>query len=251
MVLMTFEFHFCRGFLALLLKRDSYKPALWYPPGNSSRTDHGSCSRFAGDYGMSQRLRPLFCFLISALLAVCSTGAIARANHKPQHAKKPHEASGARHHRNAAHEKAGHAKRSAAKERESARSSAAPPASVEASPLSADLAAVKNAIDLARKAKTTEATAIQKTIADPAARKLVEWFILRYPDADANFSRYAAFIADNPGWPSMKLMQQARGGAPVGGTQRRRHRARFRRRPADKRQRPLRARAGPARRRQP
>ncbi len=80
--------------------------------------------------------------------------------------------------------------------------------SADASPLSGDLAAVKNAIDLARKAKTSEATAIQKTISDPAARKLVEWFILRHPETDANFSRYAAFIADNPGWPSMGLMRK-------------------------------------------
>ena len=157
---------------------------------------------------MNQRLRPLTCLLISALLAVCSTSAMARASHKSARAGKPHEASGARHHRNAAHEKAGHAKHEAAEERKSARSSAAPPASTDAAPLSPDLAAVKDAIGLARKAKTTEATAIQKTIADPATRKLLEWFILRHPDADANFSRYAAFIADNPGWPSMGLMRK-------------------------------------------
>jgi len=156
---------------------------------------------------MNHRLRPLSCFLISALLVVCSTGAMARANHKSPRAGKPHEASGARH-RNAAHEKAGHAKHVAAKEREPARPIAAPSASADVSPLPPDLAAVKNAIDLARKAKTTEATAIQKTIADPAARKLAEWFILRHPDADANFSRYAAFIAGSPGWPSMGLMRK-------------------------------------------
>jgi hypothetical protein len=80
----------------------------------------------------------------------------------------------------------------------------------DASPLSADLAAVKTAIDLARKAKTSDATAIEKTIGDPAARKLVEWFILHHPDADTNFSRYAAFIADDPGWPSMGLMRKHR-----------------------------------------
>jgi len=83
-----------------------------------------------------------------------------------------------------------------------------PPPKAEAPPLPAPLAAVKNAIDLARKAKTGEATAIQKTIDDPAARKLVEWFILRHPDADATFSRYAAFIAENPGWPSIGLMRK-------------------------------------------
>jgi soluble lytic murein transglycosylase len=151
---------------------------------------------------MNQRLRPLSCFLISALLAAYSTSAIARASHTSSHAGKPHEASGARQHHNAAREKARHAKDVAVKERESARPIA------DASPLSADLAAVKNAIDLARKAKTIEATVIQKTIADPAARKLVEWFILRHPDADANFSRYAAFIANSPGWPSMRLMRK-------------------------------------------
>jgi soluble lytic murein transglycosylase len=157
---------------------------------------------------MNRRLRPLSCFLISALLAVCSTAAIAWANHKSLHAGKPHEASRARQHRNAAHEKAGRAKHVAAEERNTAGSSATAPANTDASPLSADLAAVKNAMDLARKAKTIEATVIQKTIADPAARKLVEWFILRHPDADASFSRYAAFIADSPGWPSMGLMRR-------------------------------------------
>ena len=67
--------------------------------------------------------------------------------------------------------------------RESDRESAAAP------PLSGDLAAIKNAIDLARKAKTGEATVIGQTIGDPAAQKLVEWYILRHPAADAKFSR--------------------------------------------------------------
>jgi soluble lytic murein transglycosylase len=74
--------------------------------------------------------------------------------------------------------------------------------------LSGDVAAVKNAIDLMRKAKTAEATAMEKTIGDPAAQKLVEWFVLRHSDSEANFSRYAAFIADNPNWPSMGLMRR-------------------------------------------
>jgi soluble lytic murein transglycosylase len=157
---------------------------------------------------MNPHLRPLNCFLTLALLAVCSTDAMARASHRPQHAKKPHEASGARHHRDVAHKKAGHAKHIAEAQRKSTRFSDVPPPNAEASPLSGDLAAVKNAIDLARKAKTGEATAIQKTIGDPAARKLVEWFILRHPESDANFSRYAAFIADSPGWPSTGLMRK-------------------------------------------
>ena len=157
---------------------------------------------------MTQRLHSLSCFLTLAVLAFFSTDDVARASHKPQQAKKPHEATGVRHHRNAAVKKPSMQKHVMAAQRKSTRSSDAPPPSAEAFPLSADLAAVKNAIDLARKAKTSEATAVQKTIGDPAARKLVEWFILRHPEADANFSRYAAFIADNPDWPSMGLMRK-------------------------------------------
>ena len=156
---------------------------------------------------MNQRLRSLSCFLTLAVVALCSTGAIARTSHKPHLAKKPHEATGARdHHRKMALKKAGHGKHVVAPERKSTRSSDV--AGADTSSLSGDLAAVKNAIDLARKAKTSDATAIEKTIGDPAARKLVEWFILRHPETDANFSRYAAFIADNPGWPSMGLMRK-------------------------------------------
>jgi soluble lytic murein transglycosylase len=155
---------------------------------------------------MNQRLRPLSCFLALAVLAIPSTDAGARASHKSHQAKKPHEVSGMRHHRDA--KKSGHARQAVAAQRKSTQSSEAVSSSAEASPLSADLAAVKNAIDLARKAKTGEATAVQKTIGDPAARKLVEWYILRHPEADANFSRYAAFIADSPGWPSMGLMRK-------------------------------------------
>jgi soluble lytic murein transglycosylase len=157
---------------------------------------------------MNQLLRPLSCFLTLAVLAVCTTDAAARAGHKPQQAKKPHEATRVRHHGSAALKKTGHAKQVAAAQRKSTRSGDAPPPAADATPLSGDLAAVRNAIDLARKAKTSEATAIEKTISDPAARKLVEWFILRHPEADANFSRYAAFIADNPGWPSMGFMRK-------------------------------------------
>jgi soluble lytic murein transglycosylase len=158
---------------------------------------------------MNQLLHPLSCLLTLAVLALCSTDAAARANHKPQHAKRPHEATATRHHRNAALKKAGHANKVVAlPSKPPTPSGDAASPSDDASPLSADLAAVRNAIDLARKAKTSDATAIEKTIGDPAARKLVEWFILRHPDADTNFSRYAAFIADNPGWPSMALMRR-------------------------------------------
>jgi soluble lytic murein transglycosylase len=157
---------------------------------------------------MNQRLRPLSCFLTLAVLAVCSTDAVARGSHKHQHGKKSHEASGVRHHRHAALKKARHAKHVGEAQRKSTPSSDAPPPSPDTPPLSGDLEAVRDAIVLARKAKTSEATAIQKTIGDPAARKLVEWYILRHPETNANFSRYAAFIADSPDWPSIGLMRK-------------------------------------------
>jgi len=71
-----------------------------------------------------------------------------------------------------------------------------------------DLAAVKQAIELAHKGRTGEATDIEGTISDPVARKVVEWVILRSDDTDAESSRYAAFIAANPSWPSVLTMRR-------------------------------------------
>src|SRR5277367_3255432 len=110
--------------------------------------DHGSSGWFAGERQMTQRLHSLSCFLTLAVLAFCSTDDVARASHKPQQARKPHEVTGVRHHRNAA--KTEHPKHVTAAQRKSTRSDDAPPPTEEASPLSADLAAVRDAIDLAR-----------------------------------------------------------------------------------------------------
>jgi soluble lytic murein transglycosylase len=66
----------------------------------------------------------------------------------------------------------------------------------------ADVALVKQALDLVRRGKTEAATDIEKTISDPLARKLVEWTVLRSEENDAGFDRLAAFSAENPSWPS-------------------------------------------------
>ena len=71
-----------------------------------------------------------------------------------------------------------------------------------------DIAAVKQAFDLAHKGRTDDATNIENTISDPVARKLVEWLILRADDTDADFSRYAAFIATNPSWPGVLSLRR-------------------------------------------
>src|SRR5258706_1074643 len=159
---------------------------------------------------MNQRFRPLTCLCALAMLTAYSSDAAAAARHKPTHHAKKADAgpkhAGRKH--QAAHKKAKHAANTAAARRKSTKSTDAPAPAATAAPLTGDLAAVRQAIDLVRKGKTGEATAIGKTIADPAAQKLVEWFILRHPDGEANFNRFAAFIADNPHWPSMALFRR-------------------------------------------
>ncbi len=162
---------------------------------------------------MNRCLRSLSCFFTVAGLALFSTDATARTSHKPN-AQKAHEgtkksqvAKEARPQRGAVSGKNRHAKHASAQRK--AKQSKASPAPKEAvAPLTGDLALVKEAIDLARKAKTEDATAIRNRIADPAAQKLVEWFILRHSETTATFSRYAAFIAANPEWPSAALLRR-------------------------------------------
>ena len=67
----------------------------------------------------------------------------------------------------------------------------------------ADVALVKSAIDTLRHAGTGKATVVADTISEPAARKLVEWLILRSDHNGASSKRYLDFIAANPSWPSL------------------------------------------------
>jgi soluble lytic murein transglycosylase len=161
---------------------------------------------------MNGRFRPLTCCFALAVLAAFWSDGTAFARHKPmQHDKKAHAASKSGHQRlalkNGKHGKDKHAAHAAAARRKPAPSSAESTPAV-ASNLSGDLATVKQAIDLVRKSDFGGASALEKTIDDPAGRKLVEWFLLRHPDSNAKLDRYAAFIADNPNWPSMGLMRR-------------------------------------------
>ncbi|MCC6888008.1 MAG: lytic transglycosylase domain-containing protein [Hyphomicrobiales bacterium] len=72
----------------------------------------------------------------------------------------------------------------------------------------ADVAAVKQAIAHARAGRAAQASGIQRSIQDPLARKLVEWAILRSDGNGASSSRYIAFIAANPGWPSVGMLRR-------------------------------------------
>ncbi|MBO0755317.1 MAG: lytic transglycosylase domain-containing protein, partial [Bradyrhizobiaceae bacterium] len=71
-----------------------------------------------------------------------------------------------------------------------------------------DVAAVKRTIDLIRSGRRAEAAEFERTIDDPLTRKLAEWIILRDDNNDVNFSRYNAFILENPGWPSLGMFRR-------------------------------------------
>ena len=71
-----------------------------------------------------------------------------------------------------------------------------------------DVAAVKRAVELVRNRRQSDAADVKNSIGDPVAKKLVEWLILRSDDAGVDFSRYAAFIASSPGWPSMSTLRR-------------------------------------------
>lgn len=157
---------------------------------------------------MNQAFRPLTCVLSVLVLAGLSDGALAR--HKPnQTSKVAHSERHRQHHKivRSAHRKgAAPAKQAGGKD---SPSTDRPAEAATAPSLTGDAAVVKQAFDLVRQGKTGEATATEKLIGDPAAQKLVEWFILRHPEAeDVGFARYAAFLRDNSDWPSMRLLRR-------------------------------------------
>ncbi len=162
---------------------------------------------------MNRRLHSLSCFFTIAGLALFSADATARTSHKPHAhkaqaaAKKPQAVKEARAQRRAALKNVKPAKQASAPRKTPASKESSAPKET-APPLTGDPALVKEAIELARKAKTQEATDVRNQIADPAAQKLVEWYILRHPETIAPFSRYAAFIAANPEWPSATLLRR-------------------------------------------
>lgn len=150
---------------------------------------------------MNQCLRSLACVVAMAALALLPTELAAKS--KSSAPKKTHEAKAGKQRHAAAgkHGKHAQAKRKSKKQDESADKPAPPP-------LTGDLAALKDAIDLARKGKTDDATAARDRIADAAGQKLADWFMLRHSESTANFKRYAAFLAANPDWPSAALLRR-------------------------------------------
>jgi soluble lytic murein transglycosylase len=75
-------------------------------------------------------------------------------------------------------------------------------------PPAPDLAATKQAIELVRAHKSSDATAVAAAIGDPVAQKLVEWALLRNSESAAGFDRIAAFVQANPDWPSIPMLRR-------------------------------------------
>jgi soluble lytic murein transglycosylase len=73
--------------------------------------------------------------------------------------------------------------------------------------LSPDLAAAKQALDLIDRGESLAARAAEKSIANPATRKLIEWALLRRAEG-IGFERYNAFITANPNWPSIPFLRR-------------------------------------------
>lgn len=72
----------------------------------------------------------------------------------------------------------------------------------------ADIAALARVINLVQQREPAAATAAQAAISDPVAHRLAEWVILRSPNNGATVERYRAFIAANPGWPSLDFFRR-------------------------------------------
>src|SRR5262249_6764994 len=75
-------------------------------------------------------------------------------------------------------------------------------------PLPPDVAAAKQAIDLARKGNTKDAAELAASLSDPLLASLVHWAMLRHPDRETGFDRYSVFIDAHPDWPSIPLLRR-------------------------------------------
>jgi soluble lytic murein transglycosylase len=138
---------------------------------------------------------PLTWLLVGAIFAGISADAIASRHHHKHVAAHRIKKEAASHHKDrSAKTKSNHTAQSVSAET----LAALPP----------DFRAVKQALDLVRQRKWAEATAVEKSIEDPAARKLAEWLLLRHAESEAGFERFAAFIDANPDWPGIPRLRR-------------------------------------------
>ena len=160
--------------------------------GGAISNAHLSSGRAKGALNVPKWTRvagALTCLAASAILILGSSDAWARKAQK--HAASHHGKSAKSEH---------HGKKSKAVET-AVGPRILPTESTGAAQLSPELLAVKEAIASVRKGRFEDANAAARTIADPAARKLIEWATLRRSDNGAEFAHYELFIRTSPGCP--------------------------------------------------
>jgi soluble lytic murein transglycosylase len=153
-----------------------------------------------------QRRRVLVLLLASAMITPAGADASSTPGHRPV---PPHRsgASEVKHHAHGSAPEAKHTERVVGSRILLAGESAAERRAL-APQLPPDLAATRQAVELVRHRKFSDATTLAATIGDPVARKLVEWTQLRDSESPAGFDRYAAFVQTSADWPSISMLRR-------------------------------------------
>jgi soluble lytic murein transglycosylase len=166
-----------------------------------------AAGRGANAYAKGPLRRRVLVWLLASVIAVLgSADASSTPGHKdvPQHRSK---AAKAEHHKHRPTSEAKRSERAVGPRILLPRDQSAAGNLTSAPQLSRDFAATKQAIELVRQGKLSDATRLAASIGDPVAQKLVEWALLR-SDSTAEFDRYAVFIKANTDWPSIPLLRQ-------------------------------------------
>ncbi len=71
-----------------------------------------------------------------------------------------------------------------------------------------ELSTLKAGVNAARASRASEALSIANQLRDPVARKLVQWLVIRQSPNDFGFDNIAAFIEENPGWPTQSTLRR-------------------------------------------
>jgi peptidoglycan lytic transglycosylase len=178
-------------------------------PSIGWRSGVAALARGANANSIRPRRRPVLLLLLAAAMTMpASTDASSTPGHRhvPPHRSGISEA--AKHHTRGSAPEAKHSKRVLGSRILLAGEQSAAEKSAPAPQLPPDLAATRQAIELMRHRRFSDATTLATTINDPVAQQLVEWALLRDSDSPAGFDRYTAFIQANAGWPSISMLRR-------------------------------------------
>jgi soluble lytic murein transglycosylase len=208
------------GFVLICGQLDSFGRGQAIPTGPSASPirfrigDRGARVRAGAQRWLTRIcLRGAGCFLVSVALLVSvdahphlhahAKHADAHATHAQAHARHGHH----RHRQARAEGRKGRKHGAMAAGKQNATAVPLPTARPARADLPPDLAAAKQAIDLIGQGESLAAAAIEKSTANPVARKLIEWALLRRADG-VGFAPYDAFITANPDWPGIPFLRR-------------------------------------------